>query len=969
MRKNRLFYILVLFLHFMVIANAKEAHYYFRHINTENGLSQNTVLSILQDKTGFMWFGTKDGLNRYDGVSIKVFKQDNDNPTSIGNNTIWSLLETPDGKLWAGTDKGIYIYNPLNDSFQRMNAQTTSGETINGTVLDLKIDASGNIWIATGDLYRYSTTTGLLEHLVYMMDDYNNQIHILPRLISINIDNDNQIWTSILHSGIKKYNPANNDFKHFSMDAAGKSLTSSLVSITENIDNNRLLIGSYNDGLRIMDKSTEKITSYSFGNNLFVRDMKMFSDRNCWIGSESGLYIHNFTSRATTHLTHNINDRYSLSDNAIYSLCEDREGGIWVGTYFGGVNYYPRPYSYFETVYPITGQNSIIGERISGICEDATGNIWIGSEDAGLNCWNAKTKQFTFFAPGERGLNYHNIHDIVADGDLLWIGTFSHGINVYNLKTKQWKYYLQSNREGALNNNDIFAIFKDSSGRIWVGTSSSAYLYDRENDCFILQKEIQNFVSDIIEDSRGQIWFSTTDIGAVCYNPHTKEWKFYNYRPDDPYSICYHKLTSMYLDSKQQLWFASESKGICRFDAKNQQFTSFGEKDGFPNGVIYKILEDNNGNLWLSSNQGLIQFHPETEKIRIFTQSNGLPSNQFNYKSGYKDKNGKMCFGTVNGLVTFQPADFKVNEIRPPVVITDFRLLNNEKRQAQDLSGQTAITLKHYQSSFSIDFAALSFVAPEMNCYAYKMEGLENQWNYLPSAQRITYSNLPAGEYVFKVKASNNDDLWNEEGAALSIIVLPPFWLTRWAYSFYIVLALLVFFFIFRYFKQKIEQRNKRNLFLFETQKEKDIYDAKIEFFTNVAHEVRTPLTLIKGPLEYIRKNDLPKDELQSNLQIMEKNTNRLLALINQLLDFRKTESKKFSLTFIRLNISCLLEETYIRFKQTAEQKSLIFTLQLPSHPVLADVDKEAFIKIVSNLFTNAIKYGETFICVTLEEA
>lgn len=953
---------------FLNVFSVEKQDYYFRKLNTENGLSQNTVLSILQDKDGFMWFGTRDGLNRYDGNSFKVFKYDENDDTSIGNNYIRSLLQTPDGQLWVGTDMGIYIYHPENNSFTPFDLKTENNECIKEVVTDMQIDQFGNIWIASNNLFRYSPSTGKLEATMVIEKELTS---VLSRIWSINIDKDEQIWIGIYHGGIKKYNPIENNFKSYTKDASGNNFSSSLTSKTINVNNDYLLIGSFNEELRIMDKITEKIYSYKLEcescKELFVRDMKVFSDGNCWIGTESGLYVHNFEKKTTIHLTHNVNDKYSLSDNAIYSMYEDKEGGIWIGTYFGGVNYFPRPYTHFKKYYPIGNKNSISGERVSGICEDSSGNIWIGTEDAGLNKLDVKTGKFEHFSPSlnPNTVNYHNIHDIIADDDLLWVGTYSYGINVLNLKTNTWKYYLKGDEEGMLNNNDIFALFRDSSGRIWVGTSTGSFLFSRNTEKFIFQEQIGwHFISDILEDSSGQIWFATSDAGAFRYNPRTKVCTHFAHDSKNPDSICHYNIVCLFIDSKKRMWFASESRGICMFDEKTQTFISYGLRDGLTNDVICKILEDNEGNLWLSSNKGLIQFNPETKKSRTFTQSNGLPGNQFNYKSGYKDKTGKMYFGCLNGLVAFHPAEFKSNNFIPSVAITDFQLLNHEFPLKQ--FNPVSLELKYDQSSFSIDFAALSYVSPEMNRYAYKMEGLEDDWTYLSAPQKIIYSNLPHGKYAFRVKASNNDGLWNEQGDSLEIVIYPPFWKTTWAYLFYVLAISTILFFLFNYYMKKIERDNRQKQQVFESEKEKEIYNAKIEFFTNVAHEVRTPLTLIKGPLEHILKTEVGKDELQANLNIMEKNTDRLLALINQLLDFRKTESKGFSLTFAHVNVNELLTETHIRFFPLAKQKGLSFGISLPENTVYADIDKEAVTKVISNLFTNAIKHAENKISVEL---
>jgi ligand-binding sensor domain-containing protein len=762
----------------------------------------------MQDNTGFMWFGTKDGLNRYDGNSIKIFKHEDNNSFSLGNNTVWSLLEVSDGKIWVGTDRGIYVYNPTNNSFTKFNKKTKSNIEINGEVLDMKMDKSGCIWITSSNLFKYTISTGVLEAIFNNNVDNDPKTQPLSRAWSLNVDNDNQVWISFHYGGIRKYNPSVKQIKMYQQDAMGKDLTSLLISKTINIDNDYLLIASFNDGLRIMDKKTGDISTFPLGRNisqnLFVRDLGYFSDGNYWIGTESGLYIYNPASRETTHLYHDVNDRFSLSDNAIYSMYEDKEGGIWIGTYFGGINYFPLPYNHFEKHYPITNKNSLSGERVSGICEDVSGNIWIGTEDAGLNMFDIKTKQFRHYSPSASGLNYHNIHDIVTDGNSLWIATFSRGINVLNLKTNTWKHYVKGPQPGMLDNNDIFSLYKDKSNNIWVGTSTGAFLFDRKSEQFIKQDYMQqHYVSDITEDELGQIWFATYINGVYCFNPRTKELKNYNYNPDDPTSICHYKITSIFLDSKNRLWFASESKGICMFDKATEKFIRYSMKDGFSNNVIYKILEDNEMNLWLSSNLGLMRFNPETKQVRIFTKNNGLPGNQFNYKSGYKDKSGKMYFGSLNGLISFQPKQFIFNTHIPPVVITDFHLLNDNNSQSDNDPNTKFKKLKHTQSSFSISFSSLSYVAPEMNKYAYMMEGLDSDWNYLSSPQQITYSNLKHGKYIFRVKASNNDGLWNEHGDKLEIIISPPFWQTVWAYILYFIIVVAILFYIINYNKKK----------------------------------------------------------------------------------------------------------------------------------------------------------------------
>ncbi len=972
-KKNILFCLLCVFLFISNNIAAKNTNYYFKHITIENGLSQNTVLSILQDKKGFMWFGTKDGLNRYDGNSIKIFKRDPNSTFSLGNNTIWSLMEDNLGQIWIGTDRGIYLYNNEKETFSKLTIKSNTGIEINTPVLDIKIDQKGNVWISADKLYKYLPQKNVL---LEMTSKYKSNFNTTPPW-SIMIDNDQTVWVSLKNFGLRKYKGTNNSIEDISYDTDNKDVSKTLFSEMVNYLNNYIIAGTINEGLKIIDKTSGEIkplfnNTNTLNKQLYVRTLRLFSG-NLWVGTESGLYIIDPKTKITDYITQNKNDQFSLSDNVIYSMYKDKEGGIWIGTYFGGVNYIPKQNNFFEKYNPIADKNSISGERVSGICEDKDGNIWIGTEDAGLNKFNPITRTFEHFKlnSGSNSLSYHNVHDLIMDGDNLWVGFFNNGINVINLKTKSVKHYYKSNRPDMIDNNDVFALYKDKTGKIWVGTSSDAFLFNKETESFIKQTQIgQHFISDIIEDKNGNIWFSTYDTGAFRYNPRTKECKHYDYSPNDNNSICFYKIISIFEDSKKRIWFTGESGGISVYNESSDNFTRFGFKQGFSSDVIYKILEDKQGNLWLSSNSGLMKFNPEKKQIRVFNTGDGIISDQFNYKSGFKDKNGKMYFGQINGLISFNPETFIKNDYLPPVVITSFKLLDSKNSYFKDiLHNSKTVSLKYNQSSFSIEFASLSFSAPKNNRYAYKMNGLDNQWIYLDKPERIIFSNVPYGKYRFQIKASNNDGVWNEKGDYIDIVISPPFWKSKLALLIYFGLIIWAVYYVFTQNTKRLKRKSENERILFEKEKEKEIYSAKINFFTNVAHEVRTPLTLIQSPLEYLITNNVDKKELNENLLVMEKNTNRLLLLINQLLDFRKIEAQNFSLTFVHTDIVELLAETYVRFMPLAKQKNLTFTFERPNDSVFADVDKEALIKILSNLFTNAIKYGQTQINVFLSQS
>ena len=418
----------------------------------------------------------------------------------------------------------------------------------------------------------------------------------------------------------------------------------------------------------------------------------------------------------------------------------------------------------------------------------------------------------------------------------------------------------------------------------------------------------------------------------------------------------------------------TQGAGFCRFNPENESFTRFDMSKGFPSNIIYRMVEDNRGNLWLTTNNGLVCFNPETDDKRVYTTANGLLSNQFNYQSGYKDKMGRIYLGSINGFITFDPSTFVENTFVPPVVITDFFLFNKRMQIGskdsplkESIVFSDEVELESDQNSFSLHAAALGYQAPEMNQLVYKMEGFDKEWYSTTKSSTASYTNLKPGDYTFCVKTANAKGEWSNDIKSIHIHIAPPFWKSPWAYLLYFILSAAGIGYIFYRFRKQITDKQRRQLEILEAEKEKEIYHAKIDFFTNIAHEIRTPLTLIKGPLENIlHKENIDRNTIRENLDVMERNTLRLLDLTNQLLDFRKTETKGFRLNFMDCNISQLIRDTYIRFNPAAQQNGLKFQTDLPEQDFNAPVDKEALTKILSNLFNNAVKYATSSIHVSL---
>ena len=738
---------------------------------------------------------------------------------------------------------------------------------------------------------------------------------------------------------------------------------------------NTLYTGSSKGGLKsinIVNQTVTDLLADPQTESIFVRTIYPINKDVLWIGTERGVYTYDKNTKESRHFTHDPSDDYSLSDNAIYSICKDKEGGIWIGNYFCGIDYYPNQYATFEKYYPITGKNSLSGKVVREFCEDEEGNLWIGTEDGGLNKFNTKTKQFTPL--NLSGLHY-NIHALSLDHNTLWIGTYSKGLYALDLRTNHSRHYTMGDAENELNDNNIYSMCRTSSGELYIGTTTGLNQYNYQSDNFTrIHKMDGIFIFSILEDSKGNIWFATYNSGIFKYNPRDKSWKNYVSSPDNPHGLPYNKVISIYEDSKQRLWFSILGHGFCSLNEDTETFISYDSSQGLANDVIYKIIEEKDDILWLTSNKGLIRFDLNTKKSTIYTDSNGLLTNQFNYCSGIKSKDGTIYFGCINGFIAFKPDLFTENTGFPPVAITDFLLFNKsadigstDSPLAQSVTYTQNIELKYNQNSFSFRFAALGYASPEENCLSYTLKGFDKEWYYTSKSATATYTNLKPGTYTFCVKAANGKGEWNDEYREIQIHIAPPFWKTVWAYTIYVILAIIITSYTFYRFRKQITDKHKRQLEVLESEKEKEIYHAKIDFFTNIAHEIRTPLTLIKGPLENIlKKEEINTHSLKDNLSIMERNTMRLLDLTNQLLDFRKTEAQGFQLNFMICDISQLIKDTYIRFDPAAKQNDLTFKIELPEQNFNAAVDKEALTKILSNLFNNAVKYAKSYIHVSL---
>jgi ligand-binding sensor domain-containing protein/signal transduction histidine kinase len=950
--------------------------FYFRHYSVENGLSNNAVLCSLQDKMGFLWFGTKDGLNRFDGCTFKTFRKNAGKPGAIGHNFIRSLYTDAEGTLWVGTEKGLYKY------FERTEEFIVLPGAANHSVRHLVQDKNGDFWFISGfALCRYIKRTGKVEQ-------YDHRKYFIATAICTTPKGD--VWIGTVNGHLKRYNAENNSFSDLDLFQHSKPATDKYIECLYYSSNGQLMAGTHTLGIKMVDPQrndyTDILQPFSPEKNMFVRTILQTTAYEFWLGTETGIFIYNHKTGQAIHLQKDYNDPFSIADNIVHTFCRDKEGGIWIGSYFGGVNYYPDQYTPFKKFFPKKGENSISGNVTREIKKDQYGNFWIGTEDAGLNKLEP-SGHFTHYKPtvSSGSISSVNIHGLLAAGNELWIGTFDQGIDVMDIRTGKVFRHYRAGPGSVLPINFIYCIYQTSEGLILIGTPLGIFTYNRINDKLERFKGLPpwHWYSSILMDRSGMIWGATLGAGVHYYNPATGKGGCFKYNDTNSNSLSSDRVNAVFEDSKSNLWFATE-EGLCKWDPSKRNFTRYGTANGFPGDFMLSILEDENENLWVTTTKGLVRFQPVSGKLQVFTTVNGLLSDQFNFNSAFKDTNGVMYFGSVKGLVSFRPAAFRQNIFPPPVFLTGIQVNDGDlpigqkgSSLKQSITLTDKITLAHNQSTFGLNFAALSFTAPEMIQYSYKMEGLSEEWVNLKTSRRVSFTELPPGNYTFLVRATNNDGVWSKKETKLAIQILPPWWATSWAYTCYALLIVLLIYYMAYIYQKRLKEKNRRKIELLEIEKEKvilqlelakekEIVQAKIDFFTNVSHEIRTPLTLISVPLTKVIKYAGHIPAIANSLKIMERNTKRLIDLTTQLLDFRQIELHQLNLSFKRLEITGLLTEVYAGFITVAEQKSISMSLRLPEAPFFASADADAFNKILYNLFGNAVKYAQSSIDVAL---
>ncbi len=943
---------------------------FFVHINGENGLSQSNIKAIIQDSYGFMWFGTKNGLNRYDGQRILQFNC-YDHVLKCGNNNISSLYEDEEHTLWIGTDEGVYLYNPTTDIFTFLNALTEQKESINTWISKISEDSNGDIWICAPKQGVFKYTKGkLYSHAI--------QGNRLPHDFCICPNGD--IYAVSWYTGILKYNPQTQTFVQITQDSTGKSLLGLEVN-TLSLQHDYIIMSVQNGDLKKYNTRKNLLTDITLQSfkNTFTRFATVYGDE-IYAGTHDGLYILNEKKGTVEHFKQNLLNPSTLSDDIICTIYKDNEDGLWLGTMFGGVNYQPKNTLVFQKHLHDTEKKTLSSCRIREITEDIKGNLWIGTENAGLSFMPLHTHQLKHIPITGSKPNNQTTVTVSSDGENVYCSMFKDGMVVIDSKGHS-KFY-HDHELNISSGCSLYALYTDKEGTLWAGSDNGVFYTQKGNYKFTALPQMQGqWVFDILQDTNGTFWFATMGNGVWRYDPATQEIRQYtNSENEDGNTISSNSVSSIMQDSKGNIWFSTDRGGLCRYEISKDRFTRFSIQEGMPDDIAYKVLEDDHGYLWFGTNRGLVRFKPDNKDISVFTVNDGLSSNEFNYKSAFKGSDGNFYFGTIEGLISFNPNFQEEENSIPPLYITRFSIYNEEMTVhkpnsplKQSILNTQEITLPYNQANINFDIAMLSYSTAQTNKYYYKLEPIDKQWIRTNSENNISYANLPPGSYELHLRATPKNGVSANDikyaTRKLSITVLPPWWRSTWAYCIYIILAICAYTLWFHWYRKHKHKQFKEQQRLFESEKEKELNQNKIDFFTEIAHEIRTPLTLINGPLEIIQEMNIQDAKLAKNLNVIAKNTKRLLNLASQLLDFQKMGANKMALNLETVNVSELLQETVNRFEPTYTLQHKELQIEQIHLNVMAKIDKEAITKILSNLLNNGLKYGQHLITVNLSKS
>ncbi len=977
---NITFYVMLLFLLFYVSNGIAQENDYFpniQYITSDEGLSQNEVTSILQDRKGFLWIGTRGGLNRFDGSSFRVYQNEIDNSNSLVNNSVETLFEDHKSNIWIGTkSNGVSRYSIEFDRFEQIQP-----------------------------------------------DSQTDNLLIDQRVIAIAESSINEIWFGTWTNGLSIFNTENKTSTHF-LDGTR------VTDILKSKDNKMWVTTS--DGIYVFSENGEQLDHITIAseNIEFTAIIEDERSGNFYLGTwGEGLIIYNPITKKHKQFKYKSSDLNSLSSNNAYHLFQDNQHNLWIGTWGGGISRFNPETEVFANFDLSAGQNkggSELYRNVLSIFEDRTGGLWFGTDGGGVCKVDRNKNQFGLKRKelGRIDLPKEPVWFVFKDkSDYLWVGLkgnenifYSDVRNVYSriklpnptpdkISRKEGVRAIYEDREGTLwlagnyfllevqknnkklniisvdiknedksnlqSNLKITSLYQTSNGIFWIGTqqnglrksSSPGNPKTQSFQTYLKNERISTF----LEDKTGQFWVGTYG-GLQLYRPNKNDFLRYSKKQGEKKSLSSNIIICLYEDKQGNLWIGTPNGLNLAIKGENQtlKFKSFQEKDGLANNYVHSILEDENGNLWISTNKGISKYNIKENSFYNYDVNDGLRSNSFMENAAIKDSKGIFYFGGIYGISIFHP-DSIHKTVVPSAVLTGLRISGQEIRPGVKYNDRNIlkkaiefdqeITLTHKENIFSIDYTALDFHSSSGYLYKFMMEGLDEDWNTTTTQKNVTYSNLKAGNYTFKVKTISEESENDSSIASLQIKILPPFWQTWQAFILYTLIFIGLLFLFSFFIAQQTKLKSKLELAELSKKKEEELAEMKTQFFTDIAHEFRTPLSLISGPVESMMESKLDEDQRNSHLSTIHYHTQRLLNLVSQLLDFRKAEKGKMVLNVVNDNILKFTHEIFISFRELALSKDILFEFEAESSEIKLTYDRNKMEIVLCNLLSNAFKY------------
>ena len=961
-------------------SNGQQLDLNFLNISSKDGLSSNLVNAIHKDKYGFMWFGTDDGLNKFDGERFTVYRHKAEDAESISSNEILYLFEDGRDNLWICTGSGLVMYDRDTDAFKNI-ASTKDFTTTSVCVFNNKV------WLAHySGLVILDQESGEISEVPLKSKEDKS---VLARgVLHLFKDSKNRLWIGT-NAGLYIYNvkqQALEKFLHNSSDP--QSIASNYISqITEDLNGNIWV--ATEAGLSMLVKNTRKFINYrnnpndinSLSNNI-VYTIASAPDGKLWVGTEDGLNIVNPATKKVERAAKNSRNKYGLVGKSVKEIYLDNQGIFWIATFRGGINKYDKNLAFFN----LRQSNhfdpfGLSAPVVTSFAKQTKNTIYIGTDGGGLNLYQTDNGSFKHIPVANNPKEDKNLSILTMenDGNNLWIGTYLHGVFILNTQTGQRKQIKAGNNPQSISDNNIFCLKRDSKGNMWIGTNGQGV------DCYNVQKKeffnyssketgkyklpINGFIRAIAEDKEGNIWIGSNGTGIAVYNPIRGTSKLISKTntklPND-------NIYAIYISMNGKVWIGSAGGGLTHYDVETGNITSFSEEQGLANGVVYKIIEDAYGKIWLSTNKGISSFDTFTKKFKNYSYNNGVQRSPFVTGAGLKLDDGKIFFGGTDGFNYFDPKFISSNKNQQKVILTDLKINNLSVRPGENSPIEHHISVADeinldFKQNFLLSFVALNYSSPQENRYSYKLENFDKEWNYIGQSQTAIYTNLDPGTYIFKVKASSDAGDWTTPITEIKIVVNPPFWRTIYAFILYLFIIVSVLLYIrhrgiqklkskFALEQERIQIQSLIEQERLESERIHEFDEMKIKFLTNISHEFRTPISLIIGPIAQLIQQETNSAKYQQ-LNMVKRNARRLLNLVNQLLDFRNISTNENKLNPSEGDFISFCKEVADSFKDLAEQKGINFDFQSTIGSYYTAFDLNKIERIFFNLLSNAFKF------------